>query len=289
MEQLPDRERVDNLRNADSPNEDSMYNLAKEEDNFRELIKNEGVIGEKQSIDKIAGKFTDKNLEKKEAELREKKAEKMASFDALTGVYSRNAYDKMIPQQLSLAGRDGKAVSLLMLDFDNFKMVNDTYGHGNGDNVLKQVANIIKNNVRASDLVYRYGGEEFVVYLPNTSRKGARKLAEKIRHAIEEARIKIEKDNKPKEIKQTVSIGGASTNQIRDWKQLVRNDPVEFFLKINKLADDAVYLAKDAGKNKVVMYSEQENGIVALKEQGNQLNKRVREIIEWWREFKQRF
>ena len=124
------------------------------------------------------------------------------------------------------AQRYKHALSLIMLDIDSFKSYNDKFGHLKGDEILKQVAEILKKNCRHVDIVARYGGEEFMVILPDTEIKGAKILAEKIRNAVQE-------------IKLTVSAGVAGYE-----KDMTKD---EFIEKVDK----ALYKAKADGKNKV--------------------------------------
>ncbi len=151
--------------------------------------------------------------------------------DSLTGTLIRREGIGRLRSNIDREKRE-KHLSLLFIDVDNFKRINDTYGHDTGDRVLKRIAQIIKKRLRKSDFVFRYGGEEFVVVLPDTDIKGARKLAEDIRALVEEEDFGIEG-------KVTVSIG------------VVERRDQESVEKLIDRADKAMYRAKKAGKNRV--------------------------------------
>src|SRR5690554_5410527 len=108
----------------------------------------------------------------------------LALLDPLTGLSNRIALDKALDRELQLARRHQRALSLLVIDVDHFKRINDTHGHSYGDDVLRQVAQMIQNACRATDLCFRYGGEEFVVLLSNTPCTGAKIIAERIRAEV---------------------------------------------------------------------------------------------------------
>lgn len=159
-----------------------------------------------------------------------------AYIDSLTGVYNRRALEEtagdLLVRHLALK----KPLSVMMIDFDNFKYVNDSYGHQVGDFVLKESAGLISSTLRESDLVFRYGGEEFLVILPGTPLKGALKAGENLRRRIEDHNFVIGDI----EIKLTVSIGITE----------IREGDTELSRVINR-ADRALYLAKKSGKNRV--------------------------------------
>lgn len=167
----------------------------------------------------------------------ENKLEKMALYDALTGLYNRGSFTKALQDELKRADRYRKPISLLLIDIDFFKKVNDIYGHLAGDAVLKSVASMIKSSIRNSDYAARYGGEEFVVILPETNTEDSIILAERIRVAIEEKEFKISMDVT---IHLTVSIGIGSTL----LKQISPEQLIE-------TADKALYKAKANGRNQV--------------------------------------
>jgi len=161
------------------------------------------------------------------------------SRDSLTGLANRAHFATLYNQQIALARRYGADLSILFLDLDNFKDINDNYGHIVGDIVLKTVAGIINKEKRDSDIAARYGGEEFVVIMPYTSSISGYVLAERIRRAIEKKRIR----HNNLSISLTVS-GGLSSFPLNS------QNPRDLL----RMADEAVYLAKGAGKNVIVLY-----------------------------------
>jgi len=152
--------------------------------------------------------------------------------DQLTGLHNRHYFETIIPKELDRADRYSASLSLLLLDLDHFKTVNDTWGHPIGDDVLRLISKEIENTVRESDIFVRFGGEEFIVMMPQTTMKGALRAAEKIRTAIE-------KLSHPVAGPQTVSIGVAqrmSNESFRHWY---------------RRTDEALYQAKENGRNRV--------------------------------------
>ncbi len=167
-----------------------------------------------------------------------KLTKRLAITDELTDLFNYRYLQQRLDEEIGRADRYGKRLSFLMLDVDNFKRVNDTYGHRVGDGVLAEIGHVLKTTVREVDVVARYGGEEFSVVLPETDASGAFIVAEKIREAISLTRFRDE--NGEREIHVTVSIGLASYPvHAHDKESLLR------------AADDAVYRAKATGKNRV--------------------------------------
>jgi diguanylate cyclase (GGDEF)-like protein/PAS domain S-box-containing protein len=166
-----------------------------------------------------------RELEAANAQLHE-----LSITDALTGVKNRRAFDERVQHEFALAVRHNLPLSLMMLDADHFKSFNDTFGHAEGDVMLRSIAATIQASVRGTDMVARYGGEEFAVILPNTNQEDTRLLAERICRAVEAMKS-------PKR-KMTVSIGIASKTP-----ELVNRE--HFF----SLADEALYCAKNKGRN----------------------------------------
>lgn len=163
-----------------------------------------------------------------------KKAIEAAHKDPLTGVNNRASMDEIIDREVNLAQRHGTPLSLLALDIDHFKRINDSHGHAVGDCVIKAVAEAAKQAIRSSDMVFRYGGEEFLILLSNTDRDGASLLAERLRKKIEETCIICD----GKQVSATLSIGGACLqpgNESRDT--------------LFGRADAALYQAKGSGRN----------------------------------------
>jgi len=164
-------------------------------------------------------------------------SEAEANIDPLTGVFNRRSMEIMILNQLSIAKITNTTFSIAMIDIDNFKQINDTYGHLVGDCVLRNLAIIIKENLRKSDFVFRYGGEEFLVLLPFAELEAAKKVIEKIRKKIESIPFKCENTT----LNITVSIGVSSfTDKNLSVDSLLDN------------ADKNLYIAKKTGKNKVI-------------------------------------
>lgn len=158
--------------------------------------------------------------------------------DPLTGVGNRGALDSSLEREVQLAHRQETPLSLLTIDIDHFKRINDEHGHPVGDCVLQSVAAALTNAVRASDLVYRYGGEEFVVLLTNTAAKDAQMVAERIREAVAESDYECEGHA----IQSTISIGVAALK------------PRETGESLFERADDALYEAKHSGRNRVCLF-----------------------------------
>ena len=165
--------------------------------------------------------------------------EELAITDSLTGLYTRRYFFERFGEELERSKRHSFKFSFLMVDIDDFKVCNDTYGHLVGDAILKETAHIAKGCVREIDLVARYGGEEFSLVLPETDRPGAMLVAERIRKRIEENIFKAYDEK----LKITVSIGLA----------VYPDDSKEVSDLVDR-ADKALYKAKSAGKNIVCEY-----------------------------------
>jgi diguanylate cyclase (GGDEF)-like protein len=181
----------------------------------------------------------------RQLEIAEKKLSNLARLDGLTGVYNRRAYDEIFEQNWKISIRNMSEISMLMIDIDDFKYFNDTYGHAQGDECLKSVVSAISDSVnRASDVVARYGGEEFAVILFDTGLSGASKVAENIRRNVENLNIKNNPQGSFKTV--TVSIGVACMLPKIDIKREILLDR----------ADQALYEAKESGKNKCLVYQD---------------------------------
>lgn len=165
--------------------------------------------------------------------------------DVLTGWHNRRYLTVRIGEELARARRDRQRLVCLMLDVDHFKRVNDTWGHAAGDAVLRELAQRIESQVRASDVAARYGGEEFVVLLPGTDVQSAAKLAERIREEIAAAPVGLPNGD---EITITASIGIAEVSPGADDKDLKTLGD-----SLIARADVALYAAKSAGRDRVVV------------------------------------
>ena len=172
------------------------------------------------------------------------KLEKMALLDGLTNISNRRLFDKTIKKEMKRSKRESNPLSLIMIDIDNFKAYNDTYGHQQGDECLKKVASVLTENTkRAADFAARYGGEEFTVILPDTDKEGALKIAEDIRKEIME--LELEHKNSITADCVTVSLGVSSICTEKEVDQQLISDFID-------RSDQALYQAKENGKNQVV-------------------------------------
>lgn len=165
------------------------------------------------------------------------RALKTAYCDPLTELNNRAALEKDLEQEIDFAHRHGISLSIIILDLDNFKNINDTYGHIAGDDVLKKLAHCMTDCIRRSDIIYRYGGEEFIVLLRHTGTVGAKLLAERMRRAIE----KLVYKHNNFEIQITASFGVAT---------LCTDETKNAFLQ---RADAALYQAKEEGRNRTIV------------------------------------
>jgi two-component system cell cycle response regulator len=163
-----------------------------------------------------------------------------AITDSLTGLYNRHYLNAHLDNLVRQALNNNKPMSLVIMDVDHFKMVNDNYGHDIGDQVLKQIADMIVKTIRSADLAARFGGEEFVVLMPETDSQQASDAAERIRRNVEKTPMTV--THQAGHIDKTVSIGVAFLNEMGDSGQA-----------LIKRADEALYKAKNSGRNKVVL------------------------------------
>lgn len=171
-----------------------------------------------------------------------KELERMALMDALTGLANRRKFVDRFKLETGRQNRHGQPLSLLVLDIDHFKAINDEFGHLTGDLCLKCVADVLMLAVRKIDLVARFGGEEFIVLLPETDMAGATVVAEKLRHAIESLNIPIETRVEPVHI--TISVGVAT--MAADHQASVDD--------LMEAADQGLYKAKKTGRNRVCTF-----------------------------------
>lgn len=157
--------------------------------------------------------------------------------DQLTNLYLRDIFDVTIKKQVDESMRTGLPLSLIMLDIDDFKSINDTFGHQQGDKVLERIGTLLNENIREMDMAARYGGEELVLLLPNTKLPEAFSKAQQIREAIQNLKFD--------DFSVTVSVGVSQTNN------LINTDT-----KLIQTADYSMYQAKNNGKNRVVKHND---------------------------------
>lgn len=158
-----------------------------------------------------------------------------ATLDALTNLNNRRQFETRLGQEISITKRQNNPLCAMMIDIDFFKKVNDTYGHAAGDEVLRTVASIIKEQLRESDIPARYGGEEFAVLLPFTKIEEAQIVGERLRKAVEAHPVRVENTD----IAVTISMGLAEYNRVETGEELFER------------ADKALYEAKKGGRNRV--------------------------------------
>jgi two-component system cell cycle response regulator len=161
---------------------------------------------------------------------------RQAIYDALTGLFNRRSFDDLMAREMASKERYEHALSLVMIELDHFKAVNDTHGHDSGDALLRDLADILRNVCRPSDLPCRWGGKEFVWLMPETDLEGASQAAERLRADIESHRFE-------KVGTLTASLGIAQAGQ---------SDSAE---QVHKRADEALCRAKDGGRNRVEVAS----------------------------------
>jgi len=160
--------------------------------------------------------------------------------DPLTGVNNRSSFHKVLDREVELSHRHGVPLSLIMLDVDRFKSINDEHGHMVGDMALKSIANCMLKCIRESDILFRYGGEEFCIALANTGMAGARKLAERVRRALE---ILVLRTSGAR-LHVTASFGVATLEDNDDAAHLVEK------------ADHSLYRAKELGRNRIATHED---------------------------------
>ena len=168
-------------------------------------------------------------------EMFERLADLDVGRDALTHIFNRRFLPTILKREIAWNRKKGDPFHVLMLDIDYFKRVNDEHGHDSGDRVLQAVAGLLINQVRASDFVFRYGGEEFLIVLAKVGQAQAREIAEKIRRCVEEAEIPISNN---RSIKVTLSVGVAGSDGHPDYQRILDR------------ADKALYAAKHGGRNR---------------------------------------
>jgi len=173
--------------------------------------------------------------------LLEEELRKLATTDYLTGLFIRRQLFELGEKEISRAKRNNAPLSLMILDIDHFKSINDTYGHATGDEVLKNFSTMFRDSLRNVDIVCRFGGEEFVAILPDTDIQLAMEVAQRLRLNIETSIMPVE-DN---ELRYTISIGLTG----------LREKDTSINQLINR-ADEALYHAKKSGRNQVIVAPE---------------------------------
>lgn len=162
----------------------------------------------------------------------QKELKRKATYDNLTGAVNRQSFEEVYQKEINRADRYGTKTSILFLDIDHFKLINDKFGHLTGDYVLKELTKLIKSHLRSPDTYVRWGGEEFIIFAPETDEEGSKKLADKIRDRVENYHFDTVENL-------TISIGVATRKE---------NEPME---KLINRADKNLYKAKEGGRNRV--------------------------------------
>ncbi|HEX2205790.1 MAG TPA: diguanylate cyclase [Longimicrobium sp.] len=178
----------------------------------------------------------------RELEVANKRLRKLSITDGLTGLFNHRHVHELLREEFERSHRTGEPIAVAMLDLDRFKQINDTYGHPTGDVILYETARILGETAREIDMPGRYGGEEFIVILPNTEEEEAGRFAERVRQAVEGHVYRDEAN----EIRMTLSCGVAS----------FPSEGADSPESLLKKADDALYVAKESGRNRVVRASE---------------------------------
>lgn len=190
------------------------------------------IISVNQELSNLSRELSKKNIELEKAN---KKIAELSRIDPLTDLANRRFFNERLNELVSLSHRKSQPLSLIMTDLDNFKSINDKYGHDMGDNVLITYADLMKNCVRTEDLVSRFGGEEFMIILPLTTSEEAYKVAERIRRKL------FQKDILKNGVTITASFGVCT---------LKTEESIE---PIIKRVDTALYKAKESGRNKTII------------------------------------
>ncbi|MDZ4032538.1 diguanylate cyclase [Kluyvera ascorbata] len=172
-------------------------------------------------------------------ELFEEVSRHEVGMDVLTRLLNRRFLPTIFKREIAHANRVGTALSVLVIDVDKFKQINDTWGHNTGDEILRRVSQVFYDNVRSSDYVFRYGGDEFVIVLTEATQIDTLRTAERIRSRVEKTKVKASDGN---DISLSLSIGAAMFNGHPDYERLIQ------------LADEALYIAKKRGRNRVEMW-----------------------------------
>lgn len=174
---------------------------------------------------------------------------RMSNTDELTGIFNRRALQNELEKRINESKRHGSDLSLILFDIDDFKSINDRFGHQAGDDILKRITRVCQQWLRMADSIGRYGGEEFLVICPNTSISGAKVLADRIRNAVEETDFL----NRKNSLRVTISCGITElANHLH--KIAGQQNEIELAHDMIDAADSAMYNAKNSGKNAIVAY-----------------------------------
>jgi diguanylate cyclase len=203
---------------------------------LQEILRNTGAM--KESVNGLKSRLDESQTQIETLRVELQRAREEAMGDALTGLLNRKGLEKKLAEQFGGAAALPASLSVLMLDIDHFKRVNDSFGHLFGDKVIRAVAGVIKGNIKGQDIGVRYGGEEFLVLLPETPLDGALALAEKLRTLVASSRIKRQNSDEKLE-SVTISIGAAFRERDEALEALVER------------ADTALYASKSNGRNRV--------------------------------------
>ena len=200
------------------------------------------IVGHQQTVEQLQSANMQLRLQLDEIHQLQERLKEQAIRDPLTGLHNRRYLDETLPRELARAKREGYPLSVIMVDLDRFKQVNDTYGHPAGDEVIKALGTILKHGTREGDVACRYGGEEFVVALPRMDLEGARARADDWRLAIAAA---------------TISHGELSFNVTLSAGVAAYPDHGGEVDTLVQCADLALYLSKHDGRNRVTCFQPQ--------------------------------
>ncbi|WP_417787853.1 diguanylate cyclase [Stutzerimonas xanthomarina] len=182
---------------------------------------------------------TDVATNRRQLQAANQELQRLSSTDRLTGLFNRGHWEEMLRQDYARHRRYERNAALVMFDIDHFKKINDSYGHQAGDAVIQQTAELVRQSMRDADIAGRYGGEEFVVLLPDTDSEGALTFAERLRQSIEAHEVVHDGHS----IRFTVSLGIADLSE-----------PTSGYAQLIERADNALYSSKAAGRNQVTLY-----------------------------------
>lgn len=221
---------IDEHFNGKTPSYDCSYRMKKKDKTFI-WVRDRAIrqLNKKGDVERMVGSLCDISSEKEARD----RLEKMIITDELTGLYNRRHYDTQIKDEMSRSERYGSDLSIIMIDIDLFKQINDTYGHSSGDIALKELSTVISNKIRNTDSAYRTGGEEFIIIAPATNITNAMKAAERFREAV----TKINVNTKYGNFGFTISLGVTT---------FTKGDS---YFSLNERADIALYRSKDSGRN----------------------------------------